>query len=341
MKKVWKNVLGFLILFVTVMLVASVSIVSYKIIDEKFEHNTLLIALLVFVIIIFFTTAYATIDYFRRKIMVDSPSQEILQATNKITKGDFSVRLTPKHTSKNYDEFDIIKLHLNTMTEELSKNEILNNNFIANISHEIKTPLAVIQNYATALQTPNLTEEERKEYSKILIDTTKKMTDLVSNILKLNKLENQKILPDMKEINATETVRESTLNFVEKIDEKNINLLLDLDEIQLFTDKGMFEIVVNNLISNAVKFTKNEIFISLKNEKNFVVLKVKDNGIGMNEEVGNHIFDKFYQGETSHSVEGNGLGLALVKKVIDILGGEISVTSEENKGSEFAVKFKK
>lgn len=283
---------------------------------------------------------FFTIDLFRRKLTVDAPLEEILDATNKITKGDFSVRLTPKHTSKNYDEFDIIKLHLNTMTDELSKNEILNNDFISNVSHEIKTPLAVIQNYCWALQNQNLTNEEKNEYTKILIDTTKKMTDLVSNILKLNKLENQKILPDIKEINATETVRESTLNFIEKIDEKNIDLSLDLDEIQMFTDKGMFEIVVNNLISNAIKFTKNEVSISLKRENNLTVLKVKDNGIGMSEDIGKRIFDKFYQGETSHSIEGNGLGLALVKKVIDILGGEISVISEVNNGSEFIIKFK-
>lgn len=327
---------GFLILIIPVVLITNQVSIFIK---ENLSHNKFVASLLIFSIIIFFTTFCYVVDNFRRKKMIDEPIEKILNATNKITKGDFSVKLEPIHKPIKYDELDYIMIHLNILTEELSKNEIINNNFIANISHEIKTPLSIIQNYCSALLSPSLTEKEKKEYCKVLIDTTKKLTNLVTNILKLNKLENQVIKPNIQKINITETIRECTLNYIDKIEEKNINLNLNLEEIFGYTDKGMLEIVVNNLISNAVKFTKNDISISLTETKNYAVLKVSDNGIGMSKNIGEHIFDKFYQGETSHSDEGNGLGLALVKKVIDILGGEISVNSEVEIGSNFIVKI--
>ena len=229
------------------------------------------------------------------------------------------------------------------MTAELSKNELLKNDFISNVSHEIKTPLSVIQNYARVLQSEKLSKDKRDEYLKGLVTQTKKLSDLISNILKLNKLENQKIVPEIEEIDLAELLRTCTLSFEELLESKNIKLNCNIDEMKIISSASLLEIVFNNLISNAIKFTDREgkITISLKSEGDYAVVRVKDSGCGISQEVGEHIFDKFYQGDSSHSNEGNGLGLAMVKKVIDLIGGEISVESKVGVGSTFIIKLKK
>ena len=166
---------------------------------------------------------------------------------------------------------------------------------------------------------------------------------MITNILKLNKLENQQIIPEIEEFNLAELVRTCALDFENLIEKKQLSLNCDIDEINITSSSSLLEIVINNLISNAIKFTEpsGKISISIKENHNFVVIKVSDTGCGISNETGKHIFDKFYQGDTSRASEGNGLGLALVKKVIDILGGEILVESTFGKGSTFAIKLKK
>ena len=172
---------------------------------------------------------------------------------------------------------------------------------------------------------------------------TKKLSDLISNILKLNKLENQKTVPEMESIDLSELLRLCALSFENLFEKKNIGLECDIDEVKIVGSASLLEMVFNNLISNAIKFTDEggKISISLKQEKKNVIVKVKDTGCGISQEVGSRIFDKFYQADTSHSAEGNGLGLALVKKVIDVIGGEISVESKVGEGSSFIIKLKK
>ncbi len=338
MSKTVKDLIGYILFFLTVGVVVSVSVVIFSCIVGVTDSK-LVVAVTMLLLILFLTTVCFTIDKIRRKSMVDAPVEQILNVTERITKGDFSARLVPMQNREAFNEFNKIMLHLNLMAEELGKNEAVSNSFIANFSHEIKTPLAVIENYCEALMFETLSEERRQEYYKVLVETSKKLSVLLSNILKLNKLENLRVEPVSENFNFSELVRECVLVYLEQIEDKNINLKLNLDEIELCLDCGLVEIVVNNLISNAVKFTKNNIEVCVKAENSGAVLIVKDNGIGMTDEVGKHIFDKFYQGDVSHSVLGNGLGLALVKKVIDILGGEIGVKSEENKGSVFTVRF--
>lgn len=214
--------------------------------------------------------------------------------------------------------------------------------FISNVSHEIKTPLSVIQNYASMLK-EEPSSEKRKEYADTLSTAAKRLAALTSNVLKLSKLENQTITPQKAEIRLDESLTECILQFEEEIDKKGLRLDCDIREITAVSDESCLELVWNNLISNAVKFTDEggKIEISLKEEGGAVVFVISDTGCGMSSETGVHIFDKFYQGDTSHSREGNGLGLALVKKVIDILGGEIGVSSELGKGSTFTVKLRK
>ena len=293
-------------------------------------------------VVIILATFCTVFDWIRRKITVERPTKKILKATEKIAEGDFTTRLEITHEYSKYNEYDLIMENLNKMAIELQKNEVLKTDFISNVSHEIKTPLAVIQNYSTLLQDETLDSETRKNYSKTLISASKRITDLITNILKLNKLENQEIQEKHEAFNLTEALAENVVEFETIIEKKNLELNCDFDEVAIFSSKSLLEIVWNNLISNAIKFTPDggKIDITLKRKDKNVEIKVIDTGCGMTSETGAKIFEKFYQGDTSHSSAGNGLGLALVKKVIDILGGEIAVQSEINKGSTFTIILK-
>ena len=334
----WVGIVSFFILIAFVMQMA---ILCYDYITKKTSNNSL-IALLILVEIVILSAFCTVFDWIRRKITIDKPTQKILTATEKIAQGDFETRLEITHEYGKYNQYDLIMENLNKMAMELEKNQVLKTDFISNVSHEIKTPLAVIQNYATLLQDDSLDSERRISYAKTLISATKRITDLITNVLKLNKLENQEIQEKHELFNLTEALENSVVEFESLIEKKNLNIVCDFDFVNIFSSKSLLEIVWNNLISNAIKFTPEggKIEISLKKKKKDVEIKVVDTGVGMSPEVGEKIFEKFYQGDTSHATQGNGLGLALVKKVIDILGGEIFVESELNKGSSFTISLK-
>lgn len=273
----------------------------------------------------------------------EKPIQDVSEATEKIAKGDFSVRLPSIRYSGAADYLDSMVEDFNKMAEELKGVETLRTDFIANVSHELKTPLAVMQNYGTMLQQPDLSEEDRVKYAKIITDASRRLSDLIANILKLNKLENQQIYPMEQTYDLSEQLCECLLMFEEAWEKKNIEIQTDIEEnIMIETDPELLSLVWNNLFSNAIKFTEpmGTVSLSVKSEDGFAVVKVSDTGCGMSREVGEHIFEKFYQGDTSHSTQGNGLGLALVKRIIDIVNGEISVTSEAGKGSTFMVRLR-
>ena len=334
----WTGAISFFILIAVIMQMA---ILIYDYIRERTD-NALWIAILILIEIIILATLCVVFDWIRRKLTVERPTKKILEATEKIADGDFSTRLEIKHEYGKYNQYDLIMENLNKMATELQKNEVLKTDFISNVSHEIKTPLAVIQNYSTLLQDETLDSETRKNYSKTLISASKRITDLITNILKLNKLENQEIQEKHEAFHLTEALAENVVEFETLIEKKNLELNCDFDDVTIFSSKSLLEIVWNNLISNAIKFTPGggKIDIALKRKDKNVEIKVSDTGLGMTSETGAKIFEKFYQGDTSHSTQGNGLGLALVKKVIDILGGEIAVQSEINKGSTFTIILK-
>ncbi len=289
------------------------------------------------------TLIFASIDRWRRKKMVDRPVQIITDATKKIMQGDFSVRLT-HIKGASVSGFNEIVDAINAMTEELSGTETLRTDFIANVSHELKTPLAVMGNYATMLQRPGLTEAEKNEYAKAISESTRKLAQLITNILKLNKLENQQIFPQPQEFDLGEQLCQCLLGFEDAWEAKELEIETDIQEdVRIKSDPELLSLVWNNLISNAVKFTPNggTIGLTLKADDSYVIVTVRDTGCGMKPEVGQHIFEKFYQGDTSHATQGNGLGLALVKRVVDILSGEIGVQSVYGKGSTFTAVFKR
>lgn len=295
-----------------------------------------------FLNIMFISLIFTLINMLYRKFTVELPVKRISEASEKIMAGDFSVRIKPLYGNESVNEFDTIINSMNKMTEELSGVETLRTDFIANVSHELKTPLSVMQNYGTLLQAPNLSDDKRIEYAKAITDSSRRLADLITNILKLNKLENQKIYPNKREYNLGEQIAECLLLFENIWEKKRLDIEADIDDsIIINADDELLSLVWNNLFSNAMKFTPDNgrVSVSLKKEGSYAVLSVSDTGCGMSTEVGKHIFEKFYQGDKSHAGEGNGLGLALVKRVIDIVNGEISVQSEIGKGSTFFVKL--
>ena len=294
--------------------------------------------------VILLSTGMAVIDHVRRKLTVERPVKRITDATAKMIEGDFSVRIEPIAKFATDDSFNEIIECINKMASELSGVETLRTDFVANVSHEMKTPLAVMQNYGTLLQAPDLPEEKRIEYAKAITDASRRLADMMTNILKLNRLENQQIYPNLTTFDLGEQLCESLLQYESTWERKNIEIETDIAESVLVSaDAELLSLVWNNLFSNAFKFTENggKVSLTLTADEKYATVKISDTGCGMSAEVGAHIFEKFYQGDTSHATQGNGLGLPLVKRVIDIMQGEISVESAVGIGTTFTVKIRR
>lgn len=280
---------------------------------------------------------------FTRKKMrstYEEPLHKMAEATRKVSEGDFSVYVPTVHTADKLDYLDVMIMDFNKMVEELGSIETLKTDFVSNVSHEMKTPIAIIKNYAQLLQTGKASEEQRAEYAKGIEDAASRLSSLISNILKLNKLEHQRITLEVETYDLCRQLCESVFLFEDAMEEKGIELEADIEDMAMIkADASLMELVWNNLLSNAVKFTErgDSITIRQTSDEDHIRVSVSDTGCGISKESINHIFDKFYQGDTSHSTEGNGLGLALVKRVLELMDGEIRITSEEGKGSTFLV----
>ena len=277
--------------------------------------------------------------FFRRKMLMQ-PVRRLCQAAQRVAAGDFTVRLQPMRKDGKKDEFEVLFEDFNTMTAELASTEMLKNDFVSTVSHELKTPLAIIQNYATILQSESLSAAERREYAARIQEASQRLSVLVSNILQLSRLENQKIRPTPHPFNLSEALSRCILDFDALLEEKNIDLQTELDDTLILTsDAGLLDRVWSNLLSNAIKFTPDggTITVRLFRHHTQAVVTVSDTGCGISPEAQRHIFDKFYQADSSHSTQGNGLGLALVRQVLLLLGGEIHVESAPGKGSCFTV----
>ncbi len=290
----------------------------------------------------FLSLICAAVDTLRRKVTVERPVKKIIEGARKVMDGDLSARIEPV---RGVDAlFNAIIDYFNRMVEELSGMETLRTDFIANVSHELKTPLAVIQNYGALLQQPDLPEEDRKDYARTVTNAAARLASLITNILKLNKLENQQIYPKKERFDLGEQLCGCLLTFENAWEAKNLEIETEIEDgVTVESDPELLSLVWNNLFSNAIKFTESGGTVGLKlyADAGHAVVEVSDTGCGIRPEVGAHIFEKFYQGDTSHATQGNGLGLALVKRVVDIIGGEIGVKSEPGKGSTFTVRMKR
>ncbi|MCM1193762.1 MAG: HAMP domain-containing histidine kinase [Blautia sp.] len=276
----------------------------------------------------------------KMKNTYEDPLHKMAEATKKVSEGDFSVYVPTVHTADKLDYLDVMILDFNKMVEELGSIETLKTDFVSNVSHEMKTPIAVIKNYAQLLRMTKTLGEQEKEYVKGIEDAAARLSSLITNILKLNRLEHQRITPKMEAYDVCRQLCECILQFEEAWDEKEIQLETEIEDAAMVkADASLMELVWNNLLSNAVKFTEQggKVTIRQTSDEDSIRVTVSDTGCGMSAESMNHIFDKFYQGDTSHGAEGNGLGLALVKRVLELMDGDIRAASEEGKGSAFTV----
>ncbi len=279
-------------------------------------------------------------DVVRREYFETRPVKRILKGVQAISGGDFSYRIEPFKDFGRARVYNPIIDGINTMAEELSNTEMLRTDFISNVSHELKTPLSTISAYCEILQDPSISEEERTQRVQTIMRSVRSLSELITNILRLNKIEHQQINNKKESFNLSNQLVDCVLAFEPKWEAKNLDINADIDEdISVTGDKELLGVVWNNLISNAVKFTDEggRLEVSLKKVGSEVCVTVSDSGCGMSEQTGRHIFDKFYQGDTSHSTEGNGLGLSMVKKIVDLHQGRVEVESELGKGSTFSV----
>lgn len=266
------------------------------------------------------------------------PLNDLKEGLLKVSKGDFSVRLEQSGNS----ELSHIQENFNIMVKELGSTELFRNDFINDFSHEFKTPMVSVYGFAKQLKKGGLTKEQEQEYIDIIINESQRLINMSSNILMLSKLENQEIITDKKEFSLDEELRRCVLQLQGQWGEKKQEVIPDLCEINYYGNSEMLKQVWLNVIGNAIKYTPEggtievKLDINPKNEQE-VRVRITDNGIGMDKATTERIFEKFYQGDSSHATGGNGLGLAMVKRIVELCGGRIRVKSEPGKGTQFTV----
>lgn len=328
---VFFSVLVFLILMVAMLLNVFLTIILFRtgVLESQPREITLIVFAVVSVIVGMIFSRFAA----RRPI---GTIVEISDATKEIAKGNFNVRL---NEDIRVTEIQTMAHNFNLMTRELSATEMLRNDFIENVSHEFKTPLAAIEGYVTLLQRKGLSEEKRKEYTERILFNTKRLSALTGNILLLSRLENQEIEIKKESYSLDEQLREIILMYESQWSGKNLDLDIDLDPAVCCGNKDLLAQVWQNLIGNAVKFVADNgrIRVLLRQKENAIEVSVVDNGSGMTAEVMNRIYEKFYQGDTSRSSSGNGLGLTLAKRIVDLHDGTIQVSSKVGSGTTFTV----
>jgi len=265
------------------------------------------------------------------------PIKRLTAATKKVAAGDFSIRLETHRE----DEVGELTNNFNEMVKDLGSIESLQKEFVDNVSHEIKTPITSIQGFSQLLRAENLSKEERNEYVDIIEEESNRLLNLSTNMLKLSKLQNQNRITNKEQIDIAEQIRK-TLSLLEpKWREKEIVFNIGLQEKYFYGDEDLIFQVWVNIIDNAIKFSKKKgkIDISIKEKENWIEIKIKDYGIGMNEEEKKRIFTRFYQIDKSHSAKGSGLGLAIVKRIIELSKGRIEVDSQKDIGTTITVNL--
>ena len=268
-----------------------------------------------------------------------NPIKKLRVAMDKVADGDFSVRLEEKSSSKEIME---IYTGFNLMAHELSSTEILQTDFVSNVSHEFKTPINAIEGYSTLLQGSENLDDEQKEYIEKILFNTQRLSSLVGSILLLSKLENQQIPTNQTEYRLDEQIRQSVVALESAWVQKDIELDVELDRVSYLGNEQMMRHVWDNLISNAVKFSPQggTVKLCLSQKARKLTFTIEDQGPGLSEDAQKHIFDKFYQEDSSHKQEGSGLGLALVKRILTIEKGQITAENIHEGGCRFTVTLR-
>lgn len=320
--------------------------IEMKVIGEAIDYRSVPFQSQLIVVGFWFgvAAAFTLLTNYQIGTFYQKPIERFSEAARKVASGDFSVYLAPNHTADKLTHLDVLFMDFNKMVEELGSIETLKTDFFSNVSHEIKTPLAVIQNNAQLLKTEGLTEEKRMEYTETILHATRRLSNLITNMLKLNKLEKQTIKPVPHPYDLCAQLCECALQFEDVWEQKGIDFEVDIEErTTIEADEGLLELVWTNLLSNAMKFTPSGgiVKLSQNSDVEMITVSVADNGCGMDESTRKRIFEKFYQGDTSHFTEGNGLGLALVKRILQLSDGSIEVKSVVEEGTTFTVRLPK
>ena len=329
----------YLVVFVTAVVLIAVMLasgISDLIAELTTYSNTRIILLWVIAISICFGLI---LSYFVGKVLL-TPIAHLQEAMDEVANGNLDVQMPEENR---IDEVENINHSFNIMVRELGSTKEMQKDFISNVSHEFKTPLSAIEGYAMLLQDKALSDEERAEYTEEIISTTRTMTELVTNILLLSKVENQVINYTKEEYRLDEQIREVVVMLEPQWSTKNVEFDAELDEITVNQNRALLINVWRNLIENAIKFTpeNSKITVSLASKQDEVSFSVSDEGTGIEEGEESLIFNKFYQSDSSRKQQGNGLGLPLVKKIVELVGGNITVRNNDGAGCQFTVTLPK
>lgn len=272
--------------------------------------------------------------------LIVRPVQNISEAFDKLSAGNFDVKIPENEKLREIRE---MARHFNAMTYDLSHIETLRSDFVANVSHEFKTPIAAIEGYATLLQNRSLSPEKHDHYVEKILENSRRLSNLSGNVLMLSKLENQEIVSGKSEFRLDEQLRKCILLLERKWAEKNIEFDMDLPKINYYGSEPLLSQVWVNLLDNAIKHSPagGVVHIAIQQTDSLLIVTITDHGNGMSEEVQKHMFEKFYQGDSSRKAEGNGLGLALVKRIVELCRGTIEAESAPGNGAAFSVALPK
>jgi len=314
----------------------------YFLYDKPF---TIVVAVIMCLFVCTFTMAFGGFALWHEAHYITSPIIRISESVQKVAEGDFSIQFefkrnhNRKKESQYIDELDELAKNFNRMVCELNGMDYMRKDFMSNVSHEMKTPVAAIIGFSEILLDGGLNEEDQKEYITYLNQESLRLSRLCENMLRMSQLDNQIIVDTMQEVIIDEQLRRCIISLEEKWQEKRIDFELQLEKCSIISDYDLLFQVWTNLIDNAVKYSKQKctIWITANIENGFLKVLIRDEGIGIPEEKQSKIYDKFYQCEESHKKQGSGLGLSIVKRIIELLNGSISYVSDEVKGTSMTV----
>ena len=331
------SVMIFTIMLLSMLIIGALFVVlmNFGIFDWKNSKNIPLVLISFAVICLITGTIIAAII----SHIPLSPIREVIKGIDKLASGDFNTRINLRGPA----EIQNLNNSFNHMAEELGSTELLRNDFVNNFSHEFKTPIVSIMGFAKMLKYNDLSQEERTDYLNIIIDESKRLSELATNVLNITKIENQIILSEKSQFNVTEQIRLIIAVLEPKWSKTNLLFRFECEEIFIKANEELLRQVWMNIIDNAIKFSppNSEIEINIFDSPDENVFKITDHGNGMPPETAKLIFNKFYQGDTSHSAKGNGLGLTISRKIIQLHKGSIIVEKTDINGTTFKISLPK
>lgn len=277
----------------------------------------------------------------KHNLMRDQFYKSTLEALNKISRGDFNISIAIHE----HDPFSKVAESVNKMAQELSSMETQRQDFISNVSHEIQSPLTSISGFAELLKSDTLTKQQREHYIEVIETESKRLSKLSDNLLKLSALDSENVPLLLSDFRLDKQLEHAILMLEPQWIAKDIEINAEFEKISIHADEDLLGQVWINLIHNAVKFTPINGLIKIKLYQNDCQIEchITDNGVGISKEDQIHLFERFFKVDKSRdrSLGGNGLGLSLCKKIIELHGGQITLESELGRGTTFVITLSK